>query len=97
VASLRELIESKKLSAMIDGSKVALFLVDGEVVATTGICPHAGGPLFRGSLCGTTVSCPWHGWSFDLTTGACAEDPEVFLPLYKVQIEGDDISIEFRA
>ena len=39
------------------------------------------------------LSCPWHGWTYDLKSGVCEEDSEVRLPLFDVQIEGDDIFV----
>ncbi|MBI1320799.1 MAG: Rieske 2Fe-2S domain-containing protein [Candidatus Hydrogenedens sp.] len=55
--------------------KVALFNIDGTLHACSARCPHAGGPLQDGFLRGTSVVCPWHGWSFDLcATGDDARD-----------------------
>ena len=48
---------------------VALFNVDGAIHALDGICPHQGGPLGKGKLQGCIVTCPWHGWQFDVSTG----------------------------
>ena len=46
-----------------------LFNVGGKFYALDGICPHQGGPLGKGSLTGCIVTCPWHGFQFDVTTG----------------------------
>ena len=48
---------------------VALANVDGQLYAIDGLCPHQGGPLGTGALCGKVLTCPWHGWQFDVTTG----------------------------
>ena len=48
---------------------IALFNVDGEFHAVDGICAHQGGPLGKGHLNGTTVTCPWHGWQYDVCSG----------------------------
>jgi len=47
---------------------VALFNVDGAFFALDGVCPHAAGRLGEGTL-RRTVTCPWHGWQFDVMTG----------------------------
>src|SRR3989442_5731359 len=47
---------------------MALFNVDGEIFAINAVCPHRGGPLADGTLTGSIVACPWHGWAFDVTT-----------------------------
>ena len=38
--------------------------------AVDDMCTHSGGPLSEGEVCGTSVTCPWHGAKFDLATGA---------------------------
>ena len=58
-----------------DGRPIALFNVDGEIFALDNTCPHAGGPLGEGSLDGEVVSCPWHGWKFNVKTGDCLKNP----------------------
>jgi nitrite reductase/ring-hydroxylating ferredoxin subunit len=49
---------------------LALYSVGGEILCAQAFCPHLEGPLFQGTLSGTTVTCPWHQWRFDLRTGA---------------------------
>ena len=56
-------------------------------------CPHAGGPLHQGEIEGTILTCPWHGWTYDLRTGACDEDPSLNLARYPVRLDGDDIMV----
>lgn len=91
--SLAELQSGKAMKATVDGQKVALFLLDGDVIATNGRCPHAHGPLHNGEVEGETLTCPWHGWSFNLRSGACDEDPELILERFAVVIDGDDILV----
>jgi nitrite reductase/ring-hydroxylating ferredoxin subunit len=43
--------------------------VDGVLYALDNNCPHNGGPLARGALRGTQLTCPWHGWTWDVTSG----------------------------
>jgi nitrite reductase/ring-hydroxylating ferredoxin subunit/catechol 2,3-dioxygenase-like lactoylglutathione lyase family enzyme len=41
----------------------------GQVFAVEDRCPHLGGPLSKGALSGRLLTCPWHGWRVDVTTG----------------------------
>ena len=79
--------------ANIDGCRIALFAVGYDIVAMQGRCPHAAGPLHDGEVEGTILTCPWHGWTFDLRTGVCDEDPGLTLTRYPVRIDGDDIVV----
>lgn len=78
----------------INGRQIALFNVDGKVCAVNHVCPHQGGPLAEGGLEGNVVTCPWHGWQFDVTTGECTLNPEIKQETFKVKEEGEDILVE---
>lgn len=79
----------------VNGATVAVFNVNGTFHAIRGECTHQGGPLGEGELEGTTVTCPWHGAEFDVTTGAVL-GPPASMPeeSYTVVIEGDEVKIE---
>jgi nitrite reductase/ring-hydroxylating ferredoxin subunit len=55
----------------IGGRTVVLFRVDGTVHAFDNACPHEGNPLVEGEIVGPMLTCVYHGWRFDLETGAC--------------------------
>jgi nitrite reductase (NADH) small subunit len=66
---------------------VAIANVDGMYHAIDGLCPHQGGPLGTGALCGTILTCPWHGWQFDVTTGRHRISATVRQPVHEVREE----------
>jgi nitrite reductase/ring-hydroxylating ferredoxin subunit len=74
--------------------RYALCNVAGEIRATHGVCPHHGGPLGEGALNGDLITCPWHMWEFHSATGVCSMNPDLKIPTYPVQIEGDDIMVD---
>lgn len=94
VGSLAAVKAGEPILAGAGGKDVALFMCLGRVVATQGQCPHAEGPLHEGEIDGSVLTCPWHGWSFDLVTGECSEDDTILLERYPVRIDGDDIYVE---
>ena len=69
VAAVAECPPGRSVERIVAGRVVALANVDGLFHAIDGLCPHQGGPLGTGTLCGTTLTCPWHGWQFDVATG----------------------------
>jgi nitrite reductase/ring-hydroxylating ferredoxin subunit len=75
------------------GRIIAVFNVDGQFYALDGICPHAGGPLGQGSLAGGVVTCPWHGWQFDVTSGRHCLNPRLTQAAYPVEIEAGDVFV----
>lgn len=48
---------------------------DGTLFALRDICPHRAAPLSEGCIKSGTVECPYHGWRFDVNTGACVDIP----------------------
>jgi nitrite reductase (NADH) small subunit len=78
----------------LDGKVIALANVDGKIYALNNVCLHRGGPLGQGELSGKRVTCPWHGWEYDVTTGEVALNPAVGVETYKVEIRGDDVYVE---
>jgi nitrite reductase (NADH) small subunit len=73
---------------------VALFNVDGALYALDGVCPHQGGPLGKGCLTGTVVTCPWHGWQFDVRDGQHQLSKSFRQPRFDVRREGDDVQVD---
>jgi nitrite reductase (NADH) small subunit/3-phenylpropionate/trans-cinnamate dioxygenase ferredoxin subunit len=64
---------------LVGGLELAIFKVAGAETgycAVANSCPHAGASLAEGHLTDGEVSCPWHGWRFDLRTGHCKTIPE---------------------
>ena len=92
-AKTSEVQEGAGKAVLVGGQKVALFNVGGALHAISDTCAHRGGPLSEGDLDGTTVTCPWHGWSFDVTTGS-ATHQAASVKSYPVKVEGDDILVE---
>lgn len=79
---------------MAGGQIVALFRVNGELFAMDGMCPHAGGPLAQGEVRGNVVTCPWHGWQFDVTTGKHCLNPRVQHRCFPVKVEAGEVFVE---
>lgn len=75
------------------GKALALCNADGKVFAVDNTCLHRGGPLGEGFMDGTTLTCPWHAWQYDVTTGQSTVNPQVKLATYETKIEGEDVLI----
>jgi nitrite reductase (NADH) small subunit len=73
---------------------VALFNVGGLFYALDGICPHQGGPLGKGFLQGCIVTCPWHGFQFDVTTGQHQTSKSLVHPTLPVKVEEGQVWVE---
>jgi len=77
----------------VEGKSVALANVDGQFHAIDGICIHRGGPLGDGPLEGSVVTCPWHGWQYDVRTGKVGQNPTAGVVCYAVEVRGEEIFV----
>lgn len=93
VAGTEDVKPGHGIVAEVNGKTVAVFNVNGEFRAIDNTCLHRGGPLGEGDLEGNVVTCPWHGWQFDVTTGACVNNPSAKVEVYEVRVDGTDVKV----
>lgn len=78
----------------VGNTVVALANVGGTFYAINNTCLHRGGPLGQGPLEGKTVTCPWHGWQYDVSTGKANMNPNVGVPCYATEVRGDEVFVD---
>lgn len=78
----------------LDGVEIALANVEGKFYAISNACLHRGGPLGQGVMEGSVVTCPWHGWQFDVATGKVAQNASVGVPCYATEIRADEVHVD---
>ncbi len=93
LATLDEIPAGSAKEVEFEGRIYAIYNTDGVISAIDGICPHQGGPLAEGIVEGTTVTCPWHGWQFDVRSGKTPLGPKIKQAVYEVRIEGQDVLV----
>ena len=94
IASVDECPPGKCLELVVEDRIIALYNVDGDFFALGGVCPHQGGPLGRGALTGRTVTCPWHGWQFDVCSGQCQLSSSVIQPTFPCKTEDGKVFVD---
>ena len=94
VGKVNEINEGEMKFVSLQGSNAVLTKINGKIYCMEGDCSHAGGPLWEGELEGNTVTCPWHGGQFDITTGKVLRPP-AFMPkkTYQVKVVGNDVFV----
>ncbi|MDB4365668.1 Rieske 2Fe-2S domain-containing protein [Pirellulales bacterium] len=93
IAATTECPPGKSIERVAANAMVALANVDGHFYAIDGLCPHQGGPLGTGDLCGIVLTCPWHGWQFDVTTGQHRYAANVRQQTYEVKVESGRVFV----
>ena len=95
VATCNEIPVGHGLLVEKNGHAIAVFnRGEGRFAACSAICPHEDGPLAEGWLENDAVVCPWHGFDFDLATGACKVDENLSIAVYPVRVVDDGVEVD---
>ncbi len=110
VADLNQLEEAKPTVFSVQGRSIGLIKSKDKIYAVRNVCPHKGAPVCKGTLRGTMLpsdpstfvfgrenqilQCPWHGWEFDLETGATLSGGRGKLTLYPVTLKERSVYLE---
>ena len=74
----RKIIETEERS-------IGVFHHKGKWYALRNSCLHRGGPVCTGEINGDIITCPWHGYQYNLTTGRLLSDPSASLEVYPLE------------
>ena len=77
----------------VNGRHVAIFRLGDDLYALDNLCLHRGGPLCDGDISNGVVTCPWHGWSYQIKTGMMVQDPRVGVDRHEVRLDGDQVLV----
>lgn len=107
VCTVGEIGRGERRIVEVEGRSIGIFNVAGRFYALHNGCPHRGGPLCEGPVCGTVLAtddfsfryvregeilrCAWHGWEFDIRTGRALVDPSVRARTYPVTVEDGQV------
>src|SRR5882672_5393753 len=93
VASVSQLKPKQGLLVEPNGKRIAIFKVGDDLFAIDDVCTHVGASLADGHLIGLCVQCPWHGATFQLTTGIGSPPAHGPVNRYPVRAVGEDIEV----
>jgi nitrite reductase/ring-hydroxylating ferredoxin subunit len=94
-ATLEAILPDRPMRVELNGVPVALSRVGHAVYACRDVCAHRGAPLSEGKLSGTRLTCPWHGWMYDVRTGQCTFPGRgAAVPTYPVRITDGQVWVD---
>ena len=85
-AALSQLEGGRGRPVVIGEQRVALFLHEGRVFATSNTCRHQGGPLGEARILDGCITCPWHGWQYRPEDGKSPPPFEEIIETHRVRI-----------
>lgn len=93
VCNIEEVKEGRGKKVNVDGDEIILFKVDGEICAVLNLCPHQKfQKLHEGMFENGIVTCPMHGWAYDVRTGI-STNADGKLKTFPVEVSGKQIIV----
>ena len=95
VARAVDVPEGRGRCVRVEGCQLALLREGTRILAVADACPHMGASLADGTLRDGVVTCPWHGWLYEGTTGAGLPParPWARVRTFEVKLEEDDVLV----
>jgi Fe-S cluster biogenesis protein NfuA/nitrite reductase/ring-hydroxylating ferredoxin subunit len=90
---LSEIPDRAVRSTMIGGEKVLLSRNGATVTCFQNACAHLGFPIHDGEVDNGIITCPHHGFQYDLSSGECLTAPEVQLQSHAVRVIGPRVEV----
>ena len=94
VSKTSEVPNFGKKAVALDGKPLLLVNIKGQYFACDNECPHQGSPLAGGIVKDGVISCPRHGYRFNLKTGDCPDMPGLTLKIYQTEVRGDELFVD---
>jgi nitrite reductase/ring-hydroxylating ferredoxin subunit len=94
VAAASDLPDNAAKEVVVGQLILALFRSGGELYALDGMCAHQGGPIAEGKVEAGCVTCPWHGWQYELATGIQTINRQPLQRTYEVRERGGRIEVK---
>jgi naphthalene 1,2-dioxygenase ferredoxin component len=87
--------DGEVIGVIVAGREIALYELDGDILATDDICTHAYAKLSDGWMEKGEIECPLHAGRFDIKTGKATAPPCVDdLKTYPTRVEGGEIQVK---
>ena len=94
VASASDLTDDAAMEVVVGQLILALFRSGGELFALDGMCAHQGGPIAEGNVEAGCVTCPWHGWQYELATGIQTINRQPLQSTYEIRERGGRLEVK---
>jgi nitrite reductase/ring-hydroxylating ferredoxin subunit len=87
--------DGDKMCVRVSDKPLVAMKVEGQWHVIEDVCPHAGLPLGEGELQGRVLTCPYHGFCYDVVSGRNVDDPDDEpVKRYPCRVEGETLQAD---
>lgn len=83
-----------RIAVLPSGDRVAVFRHEGKLSAIANACAHQNGPLGEGRVIDCLVTCPWHGFQYNVTNGRSPAPFTEMVPTYRLEIANGAVMVD---
>ncbi len=94
VANVNEILDGRSKIVNVEGRSIAVFRIKNQYFAIANACLHRGGPLGEGETNNYEVTCPWHGWKFNLLDGSFSMIPALKVKTFRVKENSEGVFVD---
>lgn len=78
----------------VESRRIAVRMENGEITACLARCPHGAYVMENPEVHDTLVTCPLHGWRFDMSRGGCEIHGYEGLRRLNVRVVDDNVYLD---
>ena len=94
IAKIDEIPLNGSKLIMVNNQPIALFNLDGRIIAWDNRCPHRGGSLADGNISNKIIQCKFHLWEFDVDTACAVANSVLKVKTFEVEIKEGSVFID---
>ena len=93
VATSESIADGHAIEVVLGEQIIAVFRDGGQLRAVDGMCAHQGGPIAEGTVEHGCVTCPWHGWQYELATGIQTMNRQPLQRVFQVRERDGNVEV----
>lgn len=82
-----------RIARLPNGDRVAVYRMEGQLSAISNACAHQNGPLGEGRVIDCLVTCPWHGFQYDVRSGRAPAPFTEKVPTYRLRLQDGVVEV----
>ena len=94
IAKIDEIPLNGSKLVMVNNQPIALFNLDGRIIAWDNRCPHRGASLADSHISKDIIQCKFHLWEFDVETACALANPALKVKTFPVSVKNGEIFID---
>lgn len=96
VCELAKIPDKRAVIVCAGGERIAVFRDGDTVCAVSNVCRHQNGPLGEGKIIDGCITCPWHGYQYDPSTGRAPAPFDDKIPVFETRVENGMVYVNTR-